>query len=217
MDVHQFIEKAAGPAIVTDEANRFVDWNQAAKDLLGYDKRHSVTGRPIFELLEARDVFGNRLTAEPFAFWQMVSRGEAIKSFEFYACKASGECTRVAVSVVAVLGPDPLHYNLIYMLSPMFRRRRADEAIERILTDGRATYPLLDPSAQLTSSSPPDLTHRQLEVLRLMAQGTTVGRIADSLGVSIHTVRSHIQRILEKLDAHSQAEAVARAFRERLL
>ncbi|MGB6361438.1 MAG: LuxR C-terminal-related transcriptional regulator, partial [Thermoanaerobaculia bacterium] len=60
-------------------------------------------------------------------------------------------------------------------------------------------------------------THRQLEVLRLMAQGTTVGRIADSLGVSIHTVRSHIQRILEKLDAHSQAEAVARAFRERLL
>ncbi|MGB6854271.1 MAG: LuxR C-terminal-related transcriptional regulator, partial [Thermoanaerobaculia bacterium] len=31
------------------------------------------------------------------------------------------------------------------------------------------------------------------------------------------TVRSHIQRILEKLDAHSQAEAVARAFRERLL
>ena len=43
MDVHQFIEKAAGPAIVTDEANRLVDWNQAAKDLLGYDKRHSVT------------------------------------------------------------------------------------------------------------------------------------------------------------------------------
>ena len=217
MDAKEIVEKAAGPAIGTDERNRIVAWNQAARDLLGYDGRHAAVGQPVFELLEARDVFGNRVSAEPFAFWQMVSRGEAIKSFEFFACKASGECTRVAVSVLVVLGRDPLHYNLVYMLSPVLRRRRADEAIERLLTDGHTAHPLLDPAAELDTPRHPDLTQRQVEVLQHLAQGGTVGRIADSLGVSVHTVRSHIRKILEKLGAHSQAEAVAKAYRERLL
>ncbi len=62
--------------------------------------------------------------------------------------------------------------------------------------------------------SPTQLSARELEVLRHLADGQTTASIAKSLFVSPHTVRSHVRGILEKLDAHSKLEAVAIALRE---
>jgi DNA-binding NarL/FixJ family response regulator len=55
------------------------------------------------------------------------------------------------------------------------------------------------------------LTHRELEVLQLMARGSTNRQIAQQLGISEHTVKFHAAAILGKLGARSRAEAVARA------
>ena len=62
-----------------------------------------------------------------------------------------------------------------------------------------------------------DLTAREKDVLREMTNGKSQPQIADALFVSRHTVNSHIQRIYEKLHVHSGVEAVAKAFRERLV
>lgn len=62
-----------------------------------------------------------------------------------------------------------------------------------------------------------DLTERELEVLQLLAQGMTTADIATRLFLSHHTVRNHVRHILQKLDAHSQLEAVAVAAREGLV
>jgi DNA-binding NarL/FixJ family response regulator len=61
------------------------------------------------------------------------------------------------------------------------------------------------------------LTARERAVLHLVAQGLTNKVIADQLVLSIHTIRTHVQTILMKLDAHSKLEAVAIARRRRLL
>jgi DNA-binding CsgD family transcriptional regulator len=55
----------------------------------------------------------------------------------------------------------------------------------------------------------PDLTRRELQVLRLMAAGMPNKAIADRLFVSLHTARNHVKSILRKLGAHSRLEAVA--------
>jgi len=55
------------------------------------------------------------------------------------------------------------------------------------------------------------LSERELEVLRLMAQGATNREIAERLVVTVGTVKSHINHILGKLDSHNRTEAVARA------
>jgi DNA-binding NarL/FixJ family response regulator len=57
------------------------------------------------------------------------------------------------------------------------------------------------------------LTRREQEVLRLMAEGLSQIAIASQLYISPNTVATHIQRILSKLDVHSRAGAVARAYR----
>ena len=59
-----------------------------------------------------------------------------------------------------------------------------------------------------------DLTRRELEVLTMLAAGTPTAEIAASLFVSVNTVRQHVHRILNKLNAHSKLEAVAIAVRE---
>jgi LuxR family maltose regulon positive regulatory protein len=55
------------------------------------------------------------------------------------------------------------------------------------------------------------LSDRELEVLRLMAQGASNHEIAEQLVITVGTVKSHINHILVKLDVHNRTEAVARA------
>jgi DNA-binding NarL/FixJ family response regulator len=64
---------------------------------------------------------------------------------------------------------------------------------------------------------PPRLTDREIEVLRLVAQGMSNRDIAQALSISENTVKNHVRNILEKLHLHSRMEAVMYAVREKLL
>jgi DNA-binding NarL/FixJ family response regulator len=61
------------------------------------------------------------------------------------------------------------------------------------------------------------LSARELDVLRGMAEGSSNKQIARALGISEHTVKFHINAILGKLDAQSRTEAVVRATRAGLI
>jgi DNA-binding NarL/FixJ family response regulator len=63
----------------------------------------------------------------------------------------------------------------------------------------------------------PRLTQRELEVLKLVAQGMSNREAADSLFIAENTVKNHVRNILEKLQLHSRMEAVVYAVREKLL
>jgi len=55
------------------------------------------------------------------------------------------------------------------------------------------------------------LTDREMDVLRQLASGRSTEQIADSLFISVLTVRSHVKSILAKLGVHSKLEAVTYA------
>ena len=61
------------------------------------------------------------------------------------------------------------------------------------------------------------LTARELDTLRLMADGRTKQQIAIELGISAHTVNTHIRNIYDKLHVNTNTGAVAKAIRERLV
>ncbi len=68
-----------------------------------------------------------------------------------------------------------------------------------------------------TTVPTPRLTDRELEVLRLVAQGKSNREIAGDLFISENTVKNHVRNILEKLHLHTRMEAVMYAVREKLL
>ncbi len=61
------------------------------------------------------------------------------------------------------------------------------------------------------------LSERESEILQKLANGTGYKNIANELFISIHTVRYHIRNIYEKLQVHSQSEAIAIALRKGLI
>ena len=94
----------------------------------------------------------------------------------------------------------------------------------RIIADGGAllapsvTRRLLDafahrlPRAGAAAATTADLTARELEVLRLMAAGHSNAEIADELVVSETTVKTHVSRVLMKLDLRDRVQAVVFAY-----
>lgn len=61
------------------------------------------------------------------------------------------------------------------------------------------------------------LTLREADVLRLVADGCTYAQAAQRLGISTHTVASHMKNAYRKLEVHSAAAAVMRAVQLQLL
>jgi DNA-binding NarL/FixJ family response regulator len=80
-----------------------------------------------------------------------------------------------------------------------------------------APQPLREPTpaAQRSVAPPPqpeDLTPRELDVLRLVAQGMKNREIAESLSITRATAKDHVQHIIHKLGVSDRTQAVVRAF-----
>ena len=61
------------------------------------------------------------------------------------------------------------------------------------------------------------LSDREKEVLQLLVNGYSYKMIASEMFIAIDTVRSHIKKIYEKLHVNSKSEAVAKAFKDKLV
>ena len=61
------------------------------------------------------------------------------------------------------------------------------------------------------------LTSREQEILQQMVQGRIKKEIAVQVGVSIHTVNTHMRNIYDKLQVNTVNGAVAKALKERLV
>lgn len=92
-------------------------------------------------------------------------------------------------------------------------------AIRTICTGG--TY--VDPELAGLLAGPeaterlPTVTKREREILRLLADGMRNEQVAQKLSISPLTVRSHVKNAMQKLEADTRTEAVAKALRESLI
>jgi len=63
----------------------------------------------------------------------------------------------------------------------------------------------------------PALTEREVDVLRLVAQGASNARVAEQLFITTNTVKAHLKNILEKLQLHNRTQAATYAVRNGLI
>lgn len=74
-----------------------------------------------------------------------------------------------------------------------------------------------DLAARLRGSETSNLTDRENEILGQLARGSSNEVIAETLGVSLNTVKTHVTRVLGKLNATTRTEAVVKALRNGIL
>ena len=65
--------------------------------------------------------------------------------------------------------------------------------------------------------SPARLTPQEIQFLQLLAEGHSYQSAADSMGITINTVRNHVRSIYDKLHVHSKSAAVSKALRARII
>jgi len=215
VDFERLLSEAKQAAVGTDWRNRVIALNPPARELLQLHGEE-VEGRSLFEILDARDEAGNRLPIGSLTFWDMTQAGEAVNSFTIEAKRGSGEACRLRVSVVVFADGGAESHRLVYLLRPVLRRRRADEVVDRLLAASHSAGVELR-NLRGKPSSTTLLTSRQVEVLKLISGGSSVEEVSERLGISVHTVRRHVQDILGRMAVRSQAAAVSKAFRERIL
>lgn len=205
------------PALAIDAGNVVVGWNSDLKHLLGISPLAAL-GRDLAEVLAARDPFGNRWCAGNCGIHAMIRRGDSVHGFVFDVKTAAGDPLRVFASVEVLAGPagTETDYHVLFLLRPDRRQRQTLYNGENHNSNHHLNHHAGDDLADRDTRAV-DLTHRQTQVLRLLAQGESTQDIAKELRISLNTVRNHIQNSLSKLGAHSQAHAIALAIRRHLI
>lgn len=181
----------SGDALFAMDAEmRVTTWNEAAARLTGKTAAE-VVGRPCWEAIDGLDADGSPACRPGCAWARSLREGRPVASQELLVPTGHG-LRRMTIATVSV------------------NDRRAP-AFLHVLHDVGAAEPPPTPGAK------GPLSHRQLRVLELLADGRRAREIADILGLSEATVRNHIRAVLSRLDCHSQLQAAAEARRRDLI
>lgn len=212
---------------VVNDAQRIVCWNAGAERLLGYHEA-DVLKRHCYEVIAGRTGGAAHCYAN-CPVLRTVRRDVAPESFNVKVRTQDGRPLWLNVSIFSYQRNG--RYFLVHLLRDVTQEEQHKEALEEILVtleahglgeaSPRESRNAAGTASAAVSPSRPaaltSLTRREVEVLALLAEGLTGKEIAGRLGVSPFTVRSHIESILQKTGMHTQAQAVAYAYRARIL
>jgi PAS domain S-box-containing protein len=202
------LTSTAVAAFATDQSGRITVWNEAAEALLGHQAAR-VVGKRCFKVICGRDLFGNRFCNESCAVRKMRRHREPIHPYQFQVRHRSGEMLKVKCSVIIAPGANGRRFNFTHLLEPLdpAAENRLDEFERRC--GAMPGFPSTPNKREKVSAGPVrKLTPREIEVLRLVASGTSTRDIAHALCIQTSTVSNHNQHILDKLGAHTKLRAV---------
>jgi len=205
------LESSPDPVFVTDRLNRILFWNDAARALLGFEPEEAI-GAPCAELLRGCDQFGNRYCSDNCPIMQMANRGESIREFDLTLESKDHQTLQGRVTVLQLRAGESDDYFLLHLLHGHQNRQTTATA-----PPTEPPRPRLISARESADARARKLTAREVEVLGMLAAGRSTPEIAERLHIAQLTARSHIQNILEKLEVHSKAEAVAFAFQKSLI
>jgi len=207
-DPQELLTSTAVAAFSSDQSGHITVWNQAAEALLGHQAAR-VVGKRCFKVICGRDLYGNRFCNESCAVRKMRRHREPINPYQFQVKHRSGEMLKVKCSVIVAPSVRARDFNYIHLLEPLdpAAESRLDE-LERRCGAMPGSPSVADKRKKVSADPVRKLTLREVEVLRLVASGTSTQDIADALNIQASTVSNHIQHILDKLGAHTKLQAV---------
>lgn len=181
---------SADVLFAVDADQRIVVWNKEASRVLGYDGPTTI-GRPCYQVLAACDEDGHRFCRQSCSVISNAVDGQALPAPRLTARTRDGAKVLLDVSTIVLSSDDDLHAVIHLCRVPGPARQE----------------PVPEDLAQLA------LTAREEQVLHRLCAGEGTGEIAATLGISVTTVRNHLQRLMNKLGVHTRSEAIALAFR----
>jgi PAS domain S-box-containing protein len=171
--------------VLVDDERRHVEVNGAYVRLIGYP-RSAIIGRPLYEYVRGGPVFSEEQWRE------LLGRGEFSGAGELIRSDGATVSVQYAAHTEVVTGRQ-----LVLFVS--LSTSRIGRHFRRDVSDATRLG---------------ELSEREREIVRLVANGESGPEIADELHISHNTVRTHVRNAMEKLAARSRAHLVAKALAE---
>ena len=216
-DALQLISAAGAAACGIDRRHRVVYWNEGASDLMGWSADEAL-GKACHDVFAGRDLYGNLCCFRGCAVSVALERGESPTPFVMDVVRRDGTPLRLITRTTAVPSPGEDYRCLVHLFESA-EGQDLEGLVARIRSAVSRSPRSEEKNGGARAADGPSLrlTRRELEVVRLLASGYGSINIAARLGLSHATVRNHIQKLLRRLEVHSQVEAVSVAFRRGLI
>ena len=208
------ISRSGEAVFAIDSSDRVILWNKKCEELLGKPAR-AVLGKRCYDVMGGRDENGNVYCYRncPVAYQARERTKDPVHRFQLTVDSGNGTRKAVDVSLFAIPSYHPALSTLVHVLG---EGKKKPTALERALAEVAEVREPLWPMETKTGQ-PIDLTSREKEILRCLAEGLPTGAIGKKLFISPVTVRNHIQNILHKLDVHTKLAAVVFAYQHNLI
>jgi len=210
--------RAADGAFITDQDQRVLYWNRSAEEILGHSSANAI-GRSCHELLEGCDPCDQLICRKHCRITAAALAGEVVSDYDLCVRTAAGGKRWINISTLTFPRNDG---EVCPLLIHLFRDATAKVQNERFIKQVLHAATRLQ-SKELVALAPPsmdlvtELTHREHEVLSLLAEGLGTEQMAAALSISTSTVRNHVRNVLSKFQVHSRLEAVVYASQHGLL
>jgi PAS domain S-box-containing protein len=210
-ELKALVDSTSDPTFAVDSEGLIAAWNCGAESLFGSTAADAL-GKPCGELLRGRDECG-AVCSDNCTIRQAIDQRHAVRNFDLEVQTAGGRqwCN---VSVLSAEDNGSTRPIAIHVVRPIDLRKRLELLMRDFVVSATSVTPE-NATAMIAATRAPakdtQLSARELEILRLVAQGKTSKDIAEQLSISRTTVNNHIQHILQKLNSRSRLEAVRRA------
>jgi PAS domain S-box-containing protein len=213
---------------ITDENQRILRWNARAESLLGYTATEALN-QHCFQIISGQTE-GDRAFCNPHCKIHTAGiKGTPQENFDMQVRTNTGSAIWLNITVLA--NKDNETPFITHILRDVTQEKRKMLALEKFLNEinpfghestelfNKTHWNNLSASIEIPAANPSSmlLSHREIEVLTLMAEGLNTQALAHKLNISPFTARNHIQNILVKLNLHSKAQAVSYAFKKGIL
>ena len=204
------VAETAEGAFAVDLRQSIVAWNAAAEELLGYGEQE-VLGRKCGSVLGICGARGADCDTQRCNAIANMVQGRLTSHMEVEVRARTGSVRRLSMSIVPThsTSGDVHVLHLFHDIGQDPRQASADYQPAMV----GANHPPMQTDSHDRSRGevPLQLTHREREVLHLLAAGQTTKDIATALSISPITVRNHVTRVIEKLDVKTRLQAVVAA------
>lgn len=209
------IARSGEAVFAIDSSDRVILWNKKCEELLERPAR-SVLGKRCDEVIGGRDAQGNIYCYRncPVAHQARDVPSEPVARFPLTVTTGKGKKKELDVSMFAIPGYHPALSVVVHILRS--GKTPKPSVLEKELEARASTREPLWPMTTKAGEAV-QLSEREKEILRHLAQGESAVAIGKKLFISTVTVRNHIQAVLRKLDVHSKLEAVVFAFQHGLV
>ena len=215
-DLRKLADGTSDAAFVVDSDGLIVAWNASAQRLFGVPAADAI-GQPCRTIVHGLDE-GGAVCSRNCTVHQAIERQHTLETFDLQVESVDGQkwCN---MSVVIVESDRSIGCDALHIIRPVDLRKRLEMMVRDFIVSN--TTISADQALAMIDSRPAasesELSEREIEILRALAEGKTTRHIAAELHISRNTVNNHVQHILQKLDSHTRLQAIRRAENARLI